>query len=222
MKYLRLLTLIFVLSFFGCKQSNQTTAAATENQTKNLKATEESKDKEEIQNLIRRTLNWSNSKKSVDLLPVVTDSSDSIYIGFDLNKHRANLIKLRETNFFTADFIKNYNQIILTLDRKLRNKEIDEWRVGDLPTFAFANDVNPWSLCQDVPYDEPNPWDLVEVKIISLSSKNGELYWKWGKPELNDAADWKEFSYRFKVAKENGRWKIDYLQGFDFKESIRE
>lgn len=131
------------------------------------------------------------------------------------------LDKLRETNFFATEFIENYNQIILTLDRKLREDKFEKWLVGDLPTFKFANDINPWCLCQDIPYDKPNPWDLVEVKVINLNRGKGELVWKWGKTELNEAPGWKEFTYRFIVTKENGKWKIAYLQGFDLKESTR-
>ncbi|MCD4747290.1 MAG: hypothetical protein K8R58_13410 [Bacteroidales bacterium] len=220
MKYLILLTLIFGLTFIGCKQNNQTTGT-TENKTENLKATEDSKDKEEIQNLIRQVLNWNDSKRNIDLLPVVADSIDSLYIGFDIEQHNANLQKLRQTNFFANEFIENYNQIILTLDKKLKDKEFDDWLVGDMPPFIFLNGVNPWCLCQDVPYNNPNPLDLVEVEIINLNSENGVLDWKWGNLKSDYHPSWKEFTYRFRVVKENNKWKIAYLQGFDFKESTR-
>jgi len=175
-----------------------------------------SNDKDEIQDLIRQVLNWRDSKNSIDILPALNDSTDKIYIGFDLNIHKANLNKLCATGFFSAEFIENYNQIILTLDKKIKNKEFNDWLVGELPSFSFANDVDPWCLCQDVPYDKPNPWDLVEVEIINLDNEKGDLTWTWGK------SDWsKNFKYKFRVSKENGKWKIDYLHGFDFKESIK-
>src|SRR5690606_13987919 len=139
--------------------------------------------KEQIQNLIRQVLNWADTKNSIDLLPTIADSKDSVYIGFDLDKHKQNLDKLRQTNFFATEFIENYNQIILTLDKGLRNGKYDQWLVGDLPTFIFANDVDPWCLCQDVPYDRPNPYDFIEINIIN--SDKGEVDWKWGKLELN-------------------------------------
>jgi hypothetical protein len=151
----------------------------------------------------------------------VTDSKDSVYIGFDLKKLKENLDTLKATNLFSAGFIENYDQIILTLDTGLRTNRYVKWSTGELPTFSFANDVDPWCLCQDVPYDKPNAWDLVEVKIIKLNNEKGELYWTWGNPELNSAPDWKDFTYKFGVEKENGKWKISYLQGFDLKESTR-
>jgi hypothetical protein len=222
MKYLKFGPVIFALCLFGCQHSNEHKEPAVKLLTTNpVKSPETANDKQEIQSLIRKALNWSESKNSFDLLPALTDSKDSTYVGFDLEKLKVNLEVLKATNFFSAAFIDNYNQIILTLDKKIRNNEFEKWSVGELPTFSFANDVDPWSLCQDVPYDKPNPWDLVEVKIINLDSKKGELSWKWGKPELNGSPDWKDFTYKFNVEKENDKWKISYLQGFDFKASTQ-
>lgn len=215
MKYIGLGILIIGLIVFGLNQKS-----VSNDSTTNKISPEVLSDKELIRNLIRQVLNWGESN-TIDLLPALTDSKNRYYVGFDLEKHKRNLDELRETKFFAEEFIENYNQIILTLDRKLKNKEIHEWQVGTLPTFIFANDVDPWCLCQDVPYDNPNPWDLVEVEIINLNSNMGVLDWKWGKPELNGAPGWKEFRYCFKVIKENGKWKIAYMQGFDFNESTR-
>jgi len=165
---------------------------------------------------MRGVLEWADSKNSIDLLPVKTDSNDSIYVGFDLEKLKQNLDILKETNFFTTEFIDNYNQIILTIDKKLKDGEFEVWRVGDLPTFIFANDVNPWCLCQD-----NLPWENVEIEVIKLDNDDGELKWNWGKLDLNYDPSWKEFEYSFRVSKEDNKWKISYLQGFDFKESTR-
>jgi hypothetical protein len=208
MKYLGLTTLIFGIIFLNCNQNNQKSAKADKKHDK-TEVTKDSLDKKEIQNLIQQVLIWSNSKKSIDLLPFLTDSKDSVYLGFDRDKLKINLDKLRATGFFSTEFIENYNQIILTLDNKLRNKEIEGWLVGDLPTFKFANDINPWCLCQDKPSIES-----FQVEIIKIDSKSGELIWKW----RNDSS-WKDFSFR--VAKEDNKWKISYMEGFDFKESTK-
>lgn len=201
MKYITQTTFILGFLLFGCYQAKSNTTSASDG-------------KEQIQNLIRQVLNWSNSKNKIDVLPVLSDNKDSVYIGFSLEQHKENLAKLRETDLFTTEFIENYNQIILTLDKKLREKEFEEWHVGELPTFNFANDVDPWTLCQDIPNDNPNPWDIVEVKVIKLDKDKGELTWTWEKSEWSS-----DFGYKFRVKRENGRWKIDYMQGFDFKES---
>lgn len=209
MSCLGIYVLLFSLIFSGCNQG-------IEKQSKNIEIANIQEDKEYIQNLLQQVLEWSESKESIDLLPVLTDSKDSIYIGFDMIRLKENLVKLRETNFFASEFIANYNQIILTLDRKLRSKEFNEWLVGDLPTFKFANDVNPW-------YSDQGhlPWKLVEVEVISINNNQGELYWKYGNFGTDFDSFWKDFKYRFRVVKDGDKWKISYMEGFDYKESIK-
>jgi len=217
MKYLRLGTGILVLCLFSCNYNNEHKESTVKaNTTETVQSSEISNDKQEIQNLIRKVLNWSESKNSIDLVPVLMDSKDSICTGFDLEKLKVNLEKLKATNFFSVGFIENYNQIILTLGKKFKNKEFGEWSTGELPPFSFANDVDPWCSCQD-----NMSWDLIEVEIVNLNNVKGELYWNWGKPKSDWGPGWKEFKYKFDVEKENGKWKISYLQGFDFKESTK-
>ncbi len=214
MKHIKLTTLIFGLLLFGCKQTdNKSTSVTVE------KVETSTDEKEQIQNLIRQALNWADSKNSIDLLPVIADSKDSLYLGFDLELHKQNLDKLHQTNLFASEFIKNYNQIILTFNKGLKNGKYEQWMVGELPPFNFSSDVNAWTLSQDVPYDNPNPFDFVEVKLLDIDK--GEVNWKWGKPELITDPSWKEFEYKFKVVKEDNKWKISYLEGFDFKESTK-
>lgn len=74
-------------------------------------------------------------------------------------------------------------------------------------------------MCHDIPYNKPNPIDFIEINITNLDK--GEVDWIWGKLELNTDLGWKNFSYKFRVVKENDKWRISYLQGFDFKESTR-
>jgi hypothetical protein len=163
---------------------------------------------------MRQMLKWADSKNSIDLLPIT--SKDSICIGFDFDQLNQNLEKLRKTGFFSVEFIDNYNQIIQTLDKKIKNKEFGKWDIRELPSFNFDNDVSPWCLCQD-----NLSWDNIDVEIIKLSNDRGELKWNWGKLDSTVDSSWKQFSYPFRVVKEDNKWKISYLQGFDYKESIR-
>lgn len=211
MKYIILNTLLFGLIFLSCNQVGNKTISVTEEHDSTSAS-----DKDKIQNLIRQTLNWADTKNSINLLPVLSDKNDSIYIGFDLNMHKQNLDKLRKTNLFSNEFIENYNQIILTLNKGLIEGYYDQWHVGDLPTFIFSNDHNPWCNCQDN-YD----WNKVEVRIIKLTENEGELEWTWGDLSEDTHSSWKEFAYKFRVVKENDKWKIAYLTGFDFKQSTQ-
>ncbi|GAA4355334.1 hypothetical protein GCM10023185_18070 [Hymenobacter saemangeumensis] len=227
MKSINSLVFITGLVLCGCNQTN----ATIENKTEHLKVSTESKgaadskDKREIQALIRKAINWANSKNTINLLPAVQDKKGRTYTGFDLAEHKQNLQKLEASNLFAAEFINNYNQIILKLNQQLKKGSYGPWLVGDMPSFTFASDVDPWTLCQDVPYDKPNPYDFIETEVVSLTSSKGELDWKWGGlgPEHDPVPGydpgWKKFKYRFRTVKENNQWKIAYLEGFDLKAS---
>lgn len=218
MKYIKLCTSFLGVIFFGCNQKADAKQIIENNSIK-IQLVDNSKDKEEIRNLIRQILNWAKSEESINLLPVMTKNNDSICIGFDFDKHNLNLKKLKATNLFAQEFIENYDQIIKTLDKRIKNKELAQWNINELPTFIFANDVDPYCLCQDIPYDNPSPWDFVEIDIINLDK--GKINWKWGNLPPSSDQSWKDFLYKFRVVKENNKWKIAYLQGFDFNESTR-
>lgn len=228
MKYLNLAAFALLFTLAGCSQNAQqtdsksdTTLVVKTDSAAIVKKPDTSADKAEIQGLIRKTLNWAEHKNEIDLLPALTDSKDSSCIGFDKIKLKANLEKLKATGYFSQTFIENYNQIILTLDKKIRGKEFEKWNTYELPTFAFGNDADPWCECQDVPFDKPDPWSLVDIEVISLEGDKGELNWKWGGFTAGANKSWADIKYRFKVEKENGQWKIAYLQGFDFANAVK-
>lgn len=213
MKYITLLSLTLSLMHLGCTHSSKpNTSAKTTVETTKLPDTVY--DKNEIRSLTRQVLKWGDSKNEIDLLPAL--SKDSICTGFDFNKLNQNLEKLKKTGFFADEFIDNYSQIIHTLDKKIKNNELEKWNVYELPPFAFANDSSPRCSCQD-----NLPWDNVEVQVVKLDDKKGELTWNWGKTDADTDQSWKDFAYKFKVVKVNGKWKISYLQGFDYEESIK-
>lgn len=227
-------TIVFLtlgIFLFSCNQNNskaKTSSQQAENnaivetsvkQAENEQEIYSLEDREEIQNLIREALKWADSKNGINILPMLKDDQNGIYTGLDLNALKANLKELRATGFFASEFIENYNQIISTLDEKLRNREFEEWLTGELPPFNFANGVNPWCNCQDTPYDHPNPWEYIE--IVGPINNKADLAWKWSGLNSDIDSGWKEFSYRFRVEKENGKWRIAYLQGFDFEQSTR-
>ena len=206
MKQLGLYMLLVGVIFNGWRQSPSSDALRESHPTD-----EHTSDKEQIQILMQKVLKWSDSKYGIALLPATRDSRDTVYM-FDLQKHQQNLEELKRTDMFSKEFIENYNQIILTLDGKLRGGESDEWAAGYLPPFSFANDHSPWCNCQD-----NLDWDKVEIKIRTLTNTDGELVWGWVNLGQDYHPSWKEFEYRFKVVKENNRWRIAYLEGFDLE-----
>lgn len=224
MKQIKLVLLLSGLLLFGCNQTGTKPALATTKATlaTSEKALNSSDDKEQIQILIRKVLKWGDSLQ-VGLLPGVVDTKKKVITSLNLSTHRLDLAKLRASGLFAAEFIENYNKVILTIDKRLRNGK-QQWLDGDQPDFGFSRDVNPWCGCQDVPYDKPNPFDFVEVNVLNRNTSSVEATWHWGKlPESSDPSwkEWKDFSYRFRAVKENGEWRIIYLEGFDFTEALK-
>lgn len=213
MKYILLISLALGAVFTGCN-SNAKSKNPVKTNLATVKPADNLASKTEITVLIRQMLKWADSEHSNELLPAI--AKDSICIGFDMDKLRQTEQKLKETGFFADEFINNYDHIIRTLDKKIKDKEYQSWNIYELPTFAFANDVSPYCLCQD-----NMSWDKVEVEVVKLSNDKGELKWNWGKLDAGTDDTWKDFSYKFAVIKTDGKWRISYLQGFDYNDSVK-
>jgi hypothetical protein len=160
----------------------------------------------QIKTLVIQAYKWHQHDTSKNDMVPLAGKKDTACTGIDLDKHKIRLNELGSTNFFSDEFIANYDKIVRTIDSKLKSKEL-VWPVGDLP--PFGSDSDPWCNCQD--YPDASPWDKIKFKFISLNDKRSSLSWTWGN------ADWsKGFDYRIELTKTNGSWKISSLQGFDF------
>lgn len=215
-KHVFIVSRIRIIIFFGLLLLGCNYVDKKNNSTINQKLLTTTVDIEQIKQLIREVLIWADTKNSIILLPVLTDSKDSVYTGFDIEIHKQNLDKLRQTDFFSDEFIENYNQIILTLDQGIKNGRYDQWFVDNLPTFIFANDYSPWCNCQD-----NDDWNEVEVRVINLNEREGEMEWIWGNISIDSNSSWKDFRYKFRVVKDNNKWRISFLEGFDFNKSTQ-
>lgn len=190
--------------FSYCAQQNKT-APPIEQQVKTAYSSD---NKEEIRKLIRNLYKWEDKNQITIGLTAVTDKNEEKVVGLDTLKNLEFISQLRETNLFSEEFLSNYQKIVIALDQKLKVNEI-EWLAGDLP--PFGNGSNPWCNCQDVPYSEH--WEKIEVTFMDINQSEATLTWTWGQ------SDWsKSFNYKVRVKKENQKWKIAYLQGFDFDE----
>jgi len=165
-------------------------------------------DKVEISELIRKLYKWEDKNQITIGQTAITDENEEKVIGFDTNKNLEFVDQLRRTNLFSEEFLSNYQRIVETLDKKIKTKEM-EWFAGDIP--PYGNGANPWCNCQDEPYE--NHWDKLEITFTEINKSEATLSWTWGQ------SDWsKDFNYKVRVKKENGKWKISYLQGFDIDE----
>lgn len=177
-----------------------------------------SPDQQQITILVRDMLRWNDSDKQMDLLPAVVNEGDTIYTGFDMIQLSKNVKVIKDTGYFTDGFVKNYESIILNLDIRLRNNQYEKWSTGELPPFTFANDFDPFCSCQDIPED----WNTVQTKVIKLEKDKGELFFMFGSSSDFEGKTPEDYATRFKVIKENGIWKIDYIDTFNYNNAIKE
>ena len=204
MKYIGLLFLIFGMTFSGCNQKRKTTT--TENELEKIETLGKPIDKKEIRELIRTLYKWEDKNSITIGQTALIDENEEKVIGFDTIKNLEFIEEFRKTKLFSEEFLSNYQKVVKTLDKKIKSKEI-EWLAGDMP--PYGNGSNPWCNCQDEPYAEY--WDKIEITFIEINQSKATLTWTWGQSEWS-----KDFNYKVKVKKENEKWKVSYLQGFDF------
>ena len=168
-----------------------------------------SADKLEMGKIIRGVVDLDlNDTIYIDLLPAIADEKDSIYIGFDFQQLEIIAQQLRNTGFFSETFIDYYKKKITELDRALKNNELGVWDMRDMPPFGFAADYGPFCNCQD-----DYTVDSISFKIENYENVEAEWFYK-----LQDF----EGNIELRVAvtcnfeKEDGRWKISHLSGFDY------
>ena len=191
-KLISTVIVIFGIINISCNQS------ASKNKVNKL---ELSNDSIELTNLTRHLYKWIETKSSKeDFKPKIIENQDISYKGIDWDYHSKRLKELEETNFFSKDFLDNYNKIAKTIDNDLK-KGFKQWLIGELP--PFRNDSNPWCNCQDNP-DEY--WKTMTITDIKKENNNWIFKWKWGN----------EFSYKVIATKINGSFRIKYLEGFDY------
>lgn len=206
MKQLIYLIGITLISLTSCKNLNIQQGSQTEIAEIDPFPTES--DLNEIETLIREMYIWheSNNPSQIGLI-----TKDSLNIGFHRDDLIITLDEIEDSQFFTKAFVHQYYNLHQEINTKLENGEVI-WYIGYLPPFGGAD---PWCNCQDVPFDEPNPWTLIEIVKIKLTENAGEFYWKWGNLGENPGSGWPTFKYHFTVKKVDGSWKIDSMEGID-------
>lgn len=127
---------------------------------------------------------------------------DSIFVGINWQSYKKRMTELAETKLFTKNFLNNYQNIALLLDKELKENQ-EKWHVGDMP--PYGDGANEWCDCQDFPSEN---WQKI-LKIFDLKLKDSTVKFKW---------TWeKDFSYSVEAIKENNVWKINELEKFNIE-----
>lgn len=189
-------TIIFLTSCNGSGNSN-----LADNRNKLSFNTDSIK----LTNLVRKAYEWHETKYRRNGYPFkFRTPTDSIFIGIDWDKYEKDMEVFRKTNFFSTGFFTTHKTIGLSIDSSIKQTGT-EWRNVNDGISLWDTDADDWCGCQDYP---DNYWEIITLNNFSYDNGVMTFYWTWGNEN--------EKQYKMKARKEEGTWKIDYIQGFSF------
>jgi hypothetical protein len=192
MKNLNLIIRIIMLLFIFNSCNNLTSS--------DTKKPKNDADSIKITNVIKDVYKWYGKEGSQVYLDIIV--KDSFQIGLDTIKFKNSIAKLKSTNYFSSDFIKNYEKIGKAVDNKLHaGKYYNEIN------FNFQ-DADVWTNSQD---DESDLWKNLKVKDLVVNGDHATFQWY---------TENRDYGYLVKMKKENDTWKVSYLEGLDYKNAI--
>ncbi len=158
-------------------------------------------DSADLKALVVKLLKWHDTDKNLDFELAFQNPKDTVYSGINWTVHKNRVTELEKTNFFSKDFLDNYQKIASHLDKELKQNKT-KYIVGELP--PYGNDANEWCNCQDYP---SNIWKRLKVVALKINGNSATFRWTWGD----------NFFYSVKAKKENNIWKISELERFNIK-----
>jgi hypothetical protein len=161
------------------------------------------KDSIEVIQLLRDVYKWHQVNDSA-LMDFEVLVKDSFAIGLNLQSVEKTLNAIRATHYFSANFLKNYKEIAEMINNTLTKANPKYYNEIN---FDYQ-DADPWTYYQDDPGEF---WNHFKIADFNLSHDSASLKW-WRDDEHAEVN-----KYLVKFLKENGTWKVNYLEGFDKK-----
>ena len=197
------LTSIFL---FSCNKKSEKKLIVKEN----VSANQKNIDSIELTKLTRQVYEWHNMKPTDDFPYEYNEKGDSIFIGVDWEKYQNNIKLFKQTNYFSNAFLKRHNQIAKTLDISIKKADIAWRNINDgIPLWETGADN--WCGCQD--YNDEY-WKTIVIDSLIINNNNAKFNWSLDK--------FSSHNYKITAKKENGKWKINKLDGFKYFYSVEE
>ena len=160
-------------------------------------------DNQLIIRLVRQLYKWRENQDSGYDFDVLGDGEK--YTSINKEALEAKLKLLKDSNLFGEEFLQNYSQIAIEIDKGLSTGEI-EYLEGTLPPYGTG--ASSWTETQDVL--DGAYWNIITIENIAINGDEATLQWFWPK-------SFSSKGYKIEVKKENGKWRISYMEGFDFE-----
>ncbi len=193
---------IAFLLFSACRQSASPINAKEHLESyKDLTFPASANDSIEIVQLLRDVYKWHglNESRYIDFEVIVKDSFQT---GLNLQSFEKTLNAINATHYFSANFINNYKEISEIINNKLTKANPKYYNEIN---FDYQ-EADPWTYYQDDPGEY---WNNFKITAFNLSHDSASLKW-WRQEEHSE-----ENKYLVRFVKENGKWVVDYLAGFD-------
>lgn len=160
----------------------------------------------ELTQLVRHVYKWRLANELDDFPYEVDSKSPEIFIGIDWKIYDRNIRTLESTNFFSEEFFRTHRNIALSLDSSIRKADI-EWRNFEDGIPLWSPDADDWCSCQDYPDDY---WKILTITNLELEDQIASFNWTWD----TGPTDYPHY-YPVTAKKENIKWKITWLNGFN-------
>jgi hypothetical protein len=164
-------------------------------------------DSTELNLLVRNIYKWHFSKPSNDFPYKFGSPTDSIFSGIDWAAYDRNIEDLRRANFFSKSFFAQHRGIAMSLDSSIKQASI-KWRNINDGIPIWDTGADDWCACQDYPADY---WNTLTLHEFKFKQDTVIFYWTWGHKSGIQAN-----KYTLKAIKEDGTWKITYMEGFKY------
>jgi hypothetical protein len=201
--------LFCVLTFIllcSCNEKTEKKNIVLENEISNQKEI----DSIEITKLTRQVYEWHNRISIEDFPYKFNEEHDSIFVGIDWKEYQKNIEVFKQTNYFSNEFLNKHKEIAKTLDSSIKKADII-WRNSNDGMSLWETGADNWCGCQD--YNEKY-WETITIDKLNINKSEANFNWSLDK--------YNSHSYKVTVKKENGRWKINKLDGFKYFYSIEE
>jgi hypothetical protein len=201
-------TLLSLASLTSCHPNNSPSTVQS-NLTLNKDSTNRSpkSDSAALVSLLQEVFKWHDKNQShlPDFDIIVKDSFQT---GLNFESFNKTFDAITKTDFFSASFLNNYKNIGAYINNKLTNANPKYQNEINFP----CQDADSWTGFQD---DEPKFWNNLKITDYKAFPDSASFMW-WIK--MND---WSSEKSPVKFLKENGKWKVSYLEGFDMERYCR-
>ena len=160
-------------------------------------------DSVDIVRLLKDVYRW-HDKNQASLSDFFIIVKDSFQVGVNYDSLNRTLGALRQTDYFSSEFIDNYKTLADEINNKLTKANP---RLLNEINFDFQ-DADPWTGFQD---SEPFYWNKFTITDFTTAADSASLKWKI------QSAGWTSEPYTVKFSFEKGKWRVAYLEGFDLK-----